>query len=267
LNKGVNMSFKTELLKKIKIDRLANTVSRSIGDFDSGRIFDKATMRKLLEMGSWELNTSRDLELYVSTGESEKKMVLVLDNGLGIYRTTVEDVTLRKSPTVKEMISIRNAIKILNDSDVLESKKERSLETVQNRCINALDLSYDQTDLSEISTDGKTALENGDSDGITECLSLFAELLGLKPPPKPFKVAGHNILGRITKKAPGETLLDTIVLYHPEANTLRLIDKTISSKDKGALSAISRIAVGEEDASFEGAGVIDFLETMAVKTI
>jgi hypothetical protein len=266
-NKGAHMSFKTELLKKIKIDRLADIVSQSIGDFESGRKLDKRAMRQLLEMGSWQPKTSRDLELYVTGDGVAKELVLVLDNGLGIYRTTIEDVTLRKSPTVKEMISIRNAIKILNDSDVLESKKERSVETVQNRCVEALDLSHDRGDLTEITNDGKTALENRDSDGVLECLSLFAELLGLKQAPKPFKVLGHDILGKLNKKASGETLLDTIVFYHPDANTLRLLDKTISSKNKDALSGISRVAVGEEDATIDGAGVLDFLENMAAKTI
>lgn len=261
------MSFKTELLKKIQIDQLANTVLASIGPIDSGRKLDKPAMRRLLDIGAWQKEISRDLELYVSTDSTGKNEVLVLDNDLGFYQTTIEDVSLRKSPTVKEMVSIRNAIKILNDSDVLVSKKEKSLETVHNRCLDELDLSYDRSDLAEIGNDGKTALKNADSEGILECLSLFSELIGLKPPPKPFIVIGYDLLGRLNKKTSGELVLDTIVLYHPSANTLRLIDKTIGSKDKEALSFISRVAVGEEDASFEGSNVIDFLENLAGNTL
>lgn len=261
------MSFKTELLKKIEIDRLADTVLRSIGPVDSGRKLDRAAMRRLLNIGAWQLQTSRDLELYITVDEAGNQEVLVLDNDLGLYRTTINDVTLRKSPTLKEMISVRNAIKILNDKDVLVSKKERSLETVQGRCIGTLNLSYDRSDLLEICNDGKTALENNDGDGVLEGLSLFAELLGLTHPPKPFTVSGTDLLGRLNKGASGEMALDTIVLYHPSANTLRLIDKTIGSKDKAALSLISRVAVGEEKASFEGGKVFDFLEKMAGRAL
>ncbi len=261
------MSFKAELLKKIKIDRLAETISRTIGTVESGRKLDRAAMRQLLKLSPLQRTDTRDLELYVSGEKDLKEMILVLDNDIGIYRTSIEDVALRKSPTVKEMISIRNAIKILNDADVLVSKKEKSLKTIHNLCLGQLDLSYDRQDLKEIAEDGKNTLADGNSDGVRECLSLFAELLGLKQPPKPFSVTGYDLLGRITNKPDGSVLIDTIVLYHSDANTLRLLDKTINNKDKEAISEMSQIAVGEKDASFEGAAVIDFLEGLSAKKI
>jgi hypothetical protein len=79
-----------------------------------------------------------------------KTRILVLDNDLTIYHTTVEDVVLRKSPTVKEMVSIRNAIKILNDKDVVISKKEASLKTIRDICIDQLDLHYTAADIDGI---------------------------------------------------------------------------------------------------------------------
>ena len=63
------------------------------------------------------------MDLYILGNTAKKKKILVLDNGLAIYHTTIEDVCMRKSPSVKEMISIRNTIKILNDEDVILGKK------------------------------------------------------------------------------------------------------------------------------------------------
>ncbi len=42
------MSFKENLLKKIKIDRISKVVLASIGPLDSGRKIYKETMRDLL---------------------------------------------------------------------------------------------------------------------------------------------------------------------------------------------------------------------------
>ena len=55
---------------------------------------------------------------------------------------TVADVGMRKSPTIREMVSIRNAMKILSDADVVASKKEASVRTIQEECLSALDLSF-----------------------------------------------------------------------------------------------------------------------------
>jgi hypothetical protein len=76
----------------------------------------------------WSRRQERDLVLFLETDGPGQTRILVLDNDLSIYNTSVDDVVLRKSPTVKEMVNIRNAIKILNDKDVVTSKKEVSSE-------------------------------------------------------------------------------------------------------------------------------------------
>ena len=91
---------------------------------------------------------------------------------------------MRRSPTVKEMISIRNAFKILNDKDVIVKKGPETLETIQKECIDLLDLSYKKTDLTAIAEDGTASLENAYQDGVIESLSLFGELLGFEHPPE-----------------------------------------------------------------------------------
>ncbi|MBW1822618.1 MAG: hypothetical protein JRI92_12855, partial [Deltaproteobacteria bacterium] len=59
------MSFKDNLLKKIKIINMSKKVLGSIGPPDSERKTDKATMRRLLEMSPYTLHKKRDLDLYI----------------------------------------------------------------------------------------------------------------------------------------------------------------------------------------------------------
>jgi hypothetical protein len=59
------MSFKENLLAKIKIDRLAAKVIASIAPVESGSKVDKDAMRSLLEMSRYEYQKVRDLDLYV----------------------------------------------------------------------------------------------------------------------------------------------------------------------------------------------------------
>ena len=163
------MSFKKNLLKKIKIDTLSDKLAAGLGPPDSGRRLDKQVMRTLLQMAPYKQHQERDLEMYIKeNGDRNKKQILVLDNDLAIYDTDIADVALRKSPTVKEMISIRNVVKILSDSDVVKSKKEASLRTVQKECIEQLDLDYSESDIEEIKTEGRQSLETGDIPGVRE---------------------------------------------------------------------------------------------------
>ena len=136
------MPFKENLLQKIKINRLSSKVIQSIGPVESGLKIDKDAMRSLLEMGPYKYKKERDLDLYMNEIDDAQSDILVLDNELPIYRTTVEDVAIRKSPYTKEMLSIRNIIKILKDSDVKLSRKEESVKIVQKKCNELLNLNY-----------------------------------------------------------------------------------------------------------------------------
>ena len=254
------MSFKENLLKKIKIDKMAIKVINSLRPPDSGRKFDKQTMRSLLEMGSYQFIHDRDLDFYILQENDGLKRILVLDNGLAIYNTTVEDVVLRKSPTVKEMLNIRNIIKILNDKDVVISKKEKSVKTIQKECIDMIDLSYNASDIEEIEKDGAAALERGDVDGVIEGLTLFAELLEYSPPPKAMKTRDHYVIGALSKGKNNEDLWGPIVMYSLTYNLIKLIDGQISSLDKGKIELMHQIAIGKEKASKEGPGVFNYLK-------
>jgi hypothetical protein len=254
------MSFKANLLKKIQIDALAKQVIASFGPPDSGMRIDKDAMRSLLEISIYTHQKMRDLDLYVADSEGEQKKILVLDNELPIYLTTVEDVVLRKSPNVKEMVSIRNMIKILKDSDVKISTKGESVKTVQKECIELLDLSYNEADIEEISKDGKASLESGYAEGISESLILFSELLGYQPPPKAYRIRHYEISGAMAEKKAGEILYGPIVIFSRIDNSLKLIEASISSFDKEKLDYFQQVAAGKEKADIEGIDVLNFLK-------
>jgi hypothetical protein len=163
------------------------------------------------------------------------------------------------------MVSIRNAIKILNDKDVVISKKENSLLEVQKMCLETLDLSYERADLSALAAEGRAALELKDAAGVIESLSLFAELTGYTTPPAPIKIDHHYLIGKTHKPVPGEVVCGPLVLYDEANYTLKLIEKTVSSRDKAALDAMLRVAKGEEEAAADGIRVITFLEKLAAE--
>ena len=257
------MSFKDNLLKKIKIINMSKKVLSSIGPPDSERKTDKATMRRLLGMSPYTLTKKRDLDLYIKGDPEEKGEILVLDNELAIYNTTTDDVALRKSPTIKEMVSVRNAIKILSDSDVVISKKEETVNTIRKECIDLLDLSFNKADIEEIEKEGSASLENGYSDGVIESLSLFAELLGFSPPPKAFKIRHCEIIGYLIKKESGKIVFGPAVIYSLTYNTLKLIEKKIGSFDKGGMEYFNQVIAENQEASKEGADVFQYLKEQA----
>jgi hypothetical protein len=258
------MSFKDNLLQKINIDKMAKQVIASIGPPESGRKVDKKIMRSLLEMASYTHRKKRDLDLFIEDVDAEKTRILVLDNDLAIYNTSVYDVAMRKTPTVKEMMNPFNVIKILKDTDVVISKKEESVKTIQKECIDRLDLSYDESDLDEIIKDGTASLEREYADGVIESMDLFAEILGYSAPPKPFRVAHHKIVGALTQEQSGEVQFGPMVLYSVIHNALKLIETKTGSFDREKLEFIQKVASGKEQASSEGPLVFQYLKNTAL---
>ena len=258
------MSFKETLLKKIEIDKLTNEILNSIGPPGSERKIDKEAMKRLLEMSPYRYQRERDLDLFIQEVDTGRGKILVLDNELPIYDTTIEDVAMRKSPYIKEMVSIRNAIKILKDSDVKISTKEDSLKTIQKECIDILDLRFNESDIQKIEADGAKSLERSYADGVIECLTLFAELLGFTPPPKVFKIRHHEIMGGSEIRESGEVLYGPIVVYSLIENEINLIDERIGSFDKGKIEDFQSIVSGNQEASKEGAEVFEYLRKAVI---
>ncbi|MGA9264825.1 MAG: hypothetical protein WBV95_22870 [Desulfobacterales bacterium] len=259
------MSYKENLLKKIEIDRLVNRVITSIGSPDSGRKVDKEAMRRLLDMAGYPHRRERDLDLYLENDGATKGLILVLDNDLTIYDTTVEDVIIRKSPVIKEMISIRNIIKILNDKDVVVSRKEASVMHVREACVKQLDLSHTADDIGDIAIEGKASLESRYADGVVEVLAMFAEMLGYQPPPKVFQVRHHDIIGALTEKAGGDIRFGPAVIYSMARNEIKVIDRQLSSLNKDDIDYFQKVVKGETKVSAEGADVFEILKQSVLK--
>lgn len=261
------MSFKENLLTKIRIDKMAHKVTKSIETTDAGSRADKTTMRELLSMSAYHPRRERDLELFIRHEGSDTQKILVLDNELALYNTTVDDVVLRKSPTLKEMISFRNARKILNDSDVLICKKGDTVSFFQNELISKLDLSYDRTDLLEIENDGVASLERGYSDGITQTLELYSELLGFSPLPKEFMISGSSVIGQSGKTESGGTRYGPFIIYSIIHNIIRLFDEKIGIYDKDKIEQLRMAASGKVKASEEGPAVFKYLTDAVLNKI
>jgi hypothetical protein len=261
------MSFRENLLKKIQIDRLVSQVLKSLRPPDSGLKLDKEAMRSLLKMSPYAYQKKRDLDLYIGRTDGEHHKILVLDNELPIYQTTVEDVALRKSPHIKEMASIRNIIKILKDSDVKISIKDDSVKTIQNECIDLLDLSYTDADIEKIAEDGSFSLENGYAEGIKESLILFSELLNYQPAPKAFRVRHHEIMGALNEKETGEIGFGPLWIFSLIDNQVKLIEEPIHSLDEKKMNSFQQVVKGHEKPTVEGTAVFHYLKKAVLKNI
>ena len=150
------------------------------------------------------------------------------------------DVLIRKSPYTKEMLSIKNIIKILKDSDVKLSRKEASLKIVQKKCIDRLDLTYKESDIAAIAKEGSDSLEKGYTDGVIESLSLFSELLGYQSPPKAFRVPHHEIFGTLSEKSGGEILYGPVVVFGLVNNSLGMLKDKFSNLTRPKIDFFSR---------------------------
>ena len=259
------MGFKENLLKKIQIDTLARDVIATMGAPGSGQRVDKEIMVRLLETESFRSVKERDLVLYILEGDETGGRILVLDNDLAIFHTSVADIALRKSPYIKEMVSIRNIKKILNDTDVVESKKESSVKIVQQLCIDTLDLSYDASDIDGLAKDGVTALEHGDENGVRETLVLFADLLDLRSAPKPFRVDRFEMTGMLSDGQNSEVLFGPGIIFDPMENRLKWIEVPIGSFDKEKIQHLHKVTKGDEAATAEGLTVFKMLKDAVLK--
>jgi len=263
------MSFRDKLLKKIKIDQTAKKVLDSIKPVGSIHRIDKESMKYLLESAEYNAEKRRDLDLYHKEKDGEKRKILVLDNELAIYHTTIDDVVVRKSPYVKEMISIRNVIKILNDADVVVSKKEATVRVIQKECIEMLDLTFDENDLKAIEKNGIDALAISDTDAVLESFSLFGEILGYVVPPKSFIMRGQTVLSHLMEMEDETKLYGPIVLYNAVENKIKMINDQIKVIEKGKIAHLHKTASGMEKPDMEGEDVFKFLKQEAekIKTI
>ena len=249
------MGFRENLLQKIKIDDLALKVARSLNSGDAAK-FDKAAMREILTLGDYPEVNERELALFILEKGTDTDRMIVLDNGLGVYQTTLDDVLMRKSPTVKEMLSIRNAKKILNDKDVLISKKSDSLETVRADVAGKLDLSFTPEEIEDLARDGKASLESNYGEGVLEILTLFTELLNFEKPPKSFGARHFVIRGKKSEK----TLFGPAYSFDQINGKLFFIDDTFDATKNSDMTRFNAVLSGDESPSAKDSEAFDRLK-------
>lgn len=265
-SKGKTMGFADNLRQKIAVKQLARQVIGSWGPPDNPRRMDRKAMEALLAMSTLTHRRERDLDLYYREQADGKPLVLVLDNELKLYHTDIDDVILRKSPTVKEMVSIRNAIKILNDKDVTVSRKADTVRWLQNELIDALDLSFTSEDIDQLARDGRSALANNYGEGVVDLLTLFAELLGYSQAPRAFEILHCRIWGGIQENPAGHLVLGPTVIFNQINNHLSFVQKPANDRDPEDLQRISDIAQGKIEADANGEAVWDTLAKEVLKS-
>ncbi|MFH2066425.1 MAG: hypothetical protein ABIK15_14585 [Pseudomonadota bacterium] len=248
----------------MNINALARKVLSTVGPVGGSLKVDKEAMGELLTLAQYRKQEERELVLFCKSGADGKDRILVLDNDLTIYHTSLNDVLLRKNPTVKEMISIRNAIKILNDKDVVVSRKEKSVQEIEKEAISFLDLSFTQQDIEEMEWSGRMAVEQKNAREIQQGIELFSELLGYHDAPGWLRLGGYVVRGGAADRKNRLSAFGPVLIYNPHEESLLLVNDHIESHEKEKVEWIRKVASGQEKADREGAAVFEFLKQAVV---
>ncbi len=254
------MSFRENLLQKIELDRLATRVIASCGTGQSSHPLDKATMQKLLDFSPYRHHHERDLDLYVKDTGEKLKTILVLDNELPIFRSTVKDVVTRRSPKTLEMWNFRTIRNILVDSDIKVSTRADSVETVLRDAFAQLDLAYTDKDIEDLAREGMAWLAGRDARGVEDSLAMFAALLGYVKPQKYFGLDNTISYGVSVSGENNDIVLGPLVLYRPGDNTLAWIDRSFSRNDREQIKSLHAIAKGRAPVLITGDAVFEKLQ-------
>ena len=258
------MSFKENLKTKIFLDRLVEKLASTIKEPPAKWWVDDALIRELLDMTDLEHKKFRDLHLYLRPVEGKIMEVLVFDNELAIYHTTVADVGLRKSPLWQEMFSIRNIKKIMNHDDVLVSKGKASLKRIHANALALLDLSYTRDDLELLLEDARRGLDQKSIAQIQESFDLFFELLNFQPVSLGGQEKGLQISARPKLNAGAVSTFEHLILFHEETLSLGLKKGIFSPQSDLDLAWVMHYAQGGERADLNGIDVFKFLVELAL---
>ena len=261
------MSFKENLKAKINLDRLLQKLVSTIKEPPGKWWLDKPLTQELLDMTDLEHKKFRDLHLYLRPLEGETMEVLVFDNELPIYHTSVVDVALRKSPRWQEMFSIRNIKKIMNQHDVLVSKGKESLERLHANALAMLDLTYTKDDLAMLVEDAGRGLEHKSIAQLHESFDLFFELLDFQPVSLGGLEPDLLIFARPKVNGAAVSTLEHLILFDEESLSLALKKGVFSPQSDLDLAWVMQYARGGERADLQGIGVFEFLAEMALKKV
>jgi len=258
------MPFKENLQAKIKLDRLYQSLVSTTREPPGRRWLDKELTKELLARTDFEHKKVRNLDLYIRPLEGEIMEVAVLDNELPIYHSTVDDVTLRKSPYWQQMFSIRNVRKIMNDHDVIASKGKESLKRLHANALALLDLTYTRDDLAPLLEDARRGLERKSIEQIQESLDLFFELLDFEPLSLAVLEPGFQSFGRPKLNGGIVPSFEHLVLFNEENLSLGLKKGVFSPQSDSDLGWVMQYARGEETADLQDIHVFEFLAELAM---
>ena len=261
------MSFKENLKAKINLDRLFRKLISTIKEPPGKWWLDKVLAQELLGMTDLEQKKFRDLHLYIRPLEGEIMEVLVFDNELPIYQTSVADVALRKSPRWQEMFSIRNIKKIMNHHDVLVSKGKESLKRLHANAMALLDLTYTRDDLTLLLEDARQGLEQKSIAQIEESFDLFFELLDFEPVSLGGQEQDLQIFARPKLDSGGVPTFEHLILFDEEKLSFGLKKGDFSPESDLDLAWVMQYARGVERGDLQGIGVFEFLAEMALKKV
>ena len=254
------MTFRENLLQKIELERLTSRVIASCGTGQSNHPVDKESMRLLLDLSPYQHRHERDLDLYAREAEGDLKMILVLDNELPIFRSTIKDVVTRRSPRTLEMWKVSTIRRILVDSDIKMSKGKESVETILKDAVGLLDLTYTDADIEDLAREGMAWLAGKDVGEVGKSLAMFAELLGYRKPSKYFGLDKMVCYGIEASGQDDEVIFGPLVLYRPGDNVLLWIDRSFSSSDRQQIKRLLAAASGKTPVPITGDAVFEKLQ-------
>jgi len=259
------MSFKESLKAKIKLDKLLQRLISTMREPPGKRWLDKGLTGELLAMTDFEHKKVKDLQLYLRPLEAELMEVVVLDNELPIYHTTVADVALRKSPYWQQMFSIRNIRKIMNDQDVIISKGKESIKRLHANALALLDLTYSRDDLVPLLEDARQGLEQNSIAQIQESLALFLDLLDFQPVSLEVLERDLQIFARPKPNGGDVPTFEHLILFNEENLSLGLKKGTFSPQNDLDLARVMQCVRGEKKADLQGIDVFEFLAELALE--
>ena len=259
------MSFKENLKAKIKLDKLLKRLLSTMREPPGKRWLDKVLTQELLDMTDFEHKKVKNLQLYTRPLEGEIMEVVVLDNELPIYHTTLADVALRKSPYWQQMFSIGNIKKIMNDQDVILSKGKKSVKRLHANALALLDLTYTRDDLAPLLEDARQGLEQKSIAQIQESLDLFFELLDFQPVSLEGLEPDLQIFARPKPNGGDVPTFEHLILFNEESLSLGLKKGIFSPQNDLDLAWVLQCARGEKKADLQGIDVFEFLAELALE--
>jgi hypothetical protein len=226
---------------------------------------DKGLTQELLDMTDFENKKVKDLQLYIRPLEGEIMEVVVLDNDLPIYHTTVADVALRKSPHWQQMFSIRNIKKIMNDQDVIISKGKESIKRLHGNALALLDLTYSRDDLAPLMEDARQGLDQKSTEQIQDSLDLFLHLLGFQPVSLEGLDPDIQIFARPKPDSGVAPTFEHLILFNEEKLSLGLKKGSFSPQNDLDVAWAMQCARGEKKADLQGVDVFELLAEQALE--